>query len=238
MKFNELYSFFSESRETQPEYILINTLFLEVARSQRAHGPEEMFHRDVNPGVDYSSIFQWLAEHTGDLIHRASFAPLKGGFAGGPAYGFGAVKEKVEKLFRKADEFRRLHKHYHTNPFLESMKNDFNFRIREGHTDLTLEEYQNKFVNAAKKYKDAYKVLNAYTEMQRLSRIAAVSLGNLDITLYWLSLYHLQELLNEGPVGYYTPSKKLTEDQKEIRDALLKLQNDVRENGNQFFDLF
>ena len=69
-----------------------------------------------------------------------------------------------------------------------------------------------------------------------MSRNAAVSLGNLDITLYWLTLYRLEELLNEGPMGYFSPSTALTENENEIRDCLLTLQNDVQENDNEFLD--
>lgn len=175
MKFKEFYSYFCESKKTRHEYVFISKLFNELASSQRGGGPEEMFHNNVNPGVNHSSIFQWLAEHTGDLIHRASYPPVGSGFGGGGiGYGFGAVKEKVAKLFKKANEFKQFHKHYHTNPFLQSMENDFKFRLKEGRTDLTLEEYQTKFVNAAKNTKMHTKfsthILN-YKDCQEMLRL-------------------------------------------------------------------
>lgn len=179
MKFKKYYNLLLEDYDK--DVVFISNLFKELGNTQRYEGPEEMFHRNVNPGVQYSSIFQWLAEHTGDLIHRASYPP-KGTLLGGPiTSGFDAVQEKVEKIFRTATDFKNYYNTTRENPFLKSLENDYFSISKREEMDLTFDEYKEQFINAGKKYSESYRLLTYYTELQRLSRLSAILLGKLDI---------------------------------------------------------
>lgn len=193
-----------------------------------------MFHKNVNPGVQYSSVFQWLAEHTGDLIHRASYPP-KGTVMGGPiTYGFDAVKEKVEKIFRTATDFNNHHRRTGENPFLNSLENDYKFGVKEGKISMPFEEYKNQFINAGKKYSQSYRLLSYYTELQSLSRLAAIFLGKLDIQGYYLALSRIKDLIKDGPKSYFTPSVISDNQDENVKRCLLALQKKVEENDNKF----
>jgi hypothetical protein len=236
MNFKEFYQIYSEQNENDTINV-ISRLFKELAEKQRFGGPENMFQSNVNPGIDYSSIFQWAAEHTGDLIHRASYPPKGTVMGGGIGYGFGAVREKVKKLHRMAKEWRDYEASTHKNPFLDSLKNDYDYTKKSGDTNLSFEEYQKEFVDASKRYSDSYRALPAYTEMQRLGRQAAVALGKLDIKWYYIFLSELLELIEKGESSYFIPSKVLKGNDLDLSEHLTKLENYVKENNNDLDSL-
>lgn len=229
-KFKKFYSESTEDTETPVEKV--SRLFKELADDQRFKGPEDMFQSDTNPGVELSSIFQWAAEHTGDLIHRASYPP-RGTVMGGPiGYGYAAVREKTKKLLKLAREWKDYSRQTRKNPFIESLRNDYDYEVRENRTSESFEEYEKRFKSAAKRYSDSYKNLKAYTELQRLSRGAAVSLGNLNIDFYTSYLTNIIYLMDElGEAAYLVPSKNYMSQDINISELLNPIKDYVQKQG-------
>ena len=164
---------------------VVRDLFRKVQEAQRfgkgvnGVAPEDAFHPRKNENVDLSGAFQVMAEHVGDLVHRAAM-PMDeteagaGIGPGGANYGISALREKVSRFLPRvrrgeADDFRqqaRRNAEYYLDPENEKRPNY-----------KTVDEAEALFVAAAKRYADAYKQVPVFTKLQLLSREAAVALG-------------------------------------------------------------
>jgi hypothetical protein len=241
MRFKDFFKLFLENdeldeleevEELEPPVEKVSRLFKELADDQRYKGPEDMFQREINPGIELSSIFQWAAEHTGDLIHRASYPPRGTVMGGAVGYGYSAVIEKTKKLLKLAKEWKEYSRTTRKNPFIESLRNDYQYEVRQNGLKESFEDYEKRFRDAAKRYSDSYKNLKAYTELQRLGRGAAVSLGNLNIdfyTGYLMDIIHLTDELGEA--AYFVPLKVHRAHDVDISELLNPIKDYVQKNG-------
>jgi len=124
--------------------------------------PEDMFKEQKNPGVSNSNIFQYAAEHIGDLVHRLSSTETNQG--GGQDYGLDAALTKASRnyfLNDALDQAGRNYQYHVDNYGYKGSKSDFEYDL----------------IKAGKRYADAYRKIPVYTEFQKMARDAAISLG-------------------------------------------------------------
>ena len=171
--------------------------FDDLQTAQRS-GPEHLFHDTDNPGVGLSWGFQWALEHTGDLVHRAAF----GNWGGGWEYGYGAVHEKVEKLYRAAREMterprehpeavaRREFQWMHSGERIGALPSWL--------VGLSEDQAIEVWKAALKRYADGYRALVPLTRLQRMGRRAAISLGDLDLAGWRSTLVSMSVLLKDA----------------------------------------
>lgn len=124
--------------------------------------PEDMFNENKNPGVNHSNIFQYAAEHIGDLVHRLSSTENNQG--GGQDYGLDAALTKASRnylLDDALDQAGRNYQYHVDNYGYKGSKSDFEYDL----------------IKAGKRYADAYRKIPVYTEFQKMARDAAIALG-------------------------------------------------------------
>lgn len=124
--------------------------------------PEDMFKEQKNPGVSNSNIFQYAAEHIGDLVHRLSSTETNQG--GGQDYGLNAALTKASRnygLNNALDQAGRNYQYHVDNYGYKGSKSDFEYDL----------------IKAGKRYADAYRKIPVYTEFQKMARDAAIALG-------------------------------------------------------------
>lgn len=173
--------------------------------------PEGMFLPQNNEGVDHSSAFQWMMEHTGDLCHRAACFENDGG--GGPAWGLSAFIEKLGKLHRHAQRLLPGG-HVYDTPRLQAARNyEFHhkagIRLCERESGMVVENpeagcilYQAMLDRAGRRYADAYAVLREQhpplTWLQERGLSAAIALGQQNWPLYVTILDSLQAAVEKA----------------------------------------
>jgi hypothetical protein len=124
--------------------------------------PENMFDAQDNPGVNHSNIFQYAAEHIGDLVHRLSSTATNQG--GGQDYGLEAALTKASRnylLDDALDQAGRNYQYHVDNYGYKGSKSDFEYDL----------------IKAGKRYANAYRKIPVYTEFQKMARDAAIALG-------------------------------------------------------------
>lgn len=145
--------------------------FNALAEQQRGH-PETMFNRDHNPGVENGSgIWQWLLEHTGDLIHRAAQTDLSG-------WGMDAVYEKTMKIKRAL-----FHAYGVERDVEGQIKNNYKYRVANGEYQGSFENFRKAVTVAGERYARAYEVLRPLTRIQWLGQQAAIAVGRMEWTI-------------------------------------------------------
>lgn len=154
--------------------VVVSEGFEELQALQR-DVPESMFHEKANPGASYSAVWQFMAEHVGDLIHRAAYGEQGGGWG----YGWDAVGNKVDKTLRTA---RQAHP-FASDDVLAQTRRNFRYHAGEGRRyrpegyPETEEGAIAQLRLAGQRYADAYRRLVPLTWLQKQGRTAAVALG-------------------------------------------------------------
>lgn len=158
--------------------------------------PEGLFLPENNPGAGHSSMFQWMMEHTGDLAHRAASFEEDGG--GGPAWGFAAVFEKVEKLHRCAERLST------NSPRDQARRNFAHLHGLGRQTSLGHEEaaYVAEMDEAGRRYAAGYRQLALdappWTWLQAKGLEAAIALGEQDWPVYYRLLTEMLRALRDA----------------------------------------
>ena len=147
--------------------------------------------------MDASGEFMWAMEHTGDLVHRAAFAPDL------EPYGVGAVWEKVEKLLRWRAWARKLPR----DAVRSQAERNHEYVCAQGRETRCLSDYLQAMDDAGVRYAVTYVQLGrapaaspcshrlAQTWLQRQSLVAAVALGCQRWQRYDLVLNNIHEAL-------------------------------------------
>jgi len=142
-------------------------------RDAQRGAPEEMFKAAHNPGIETATgLFTFMAEHAGDLCHRAAQAPILAG------YGLEAIAEKTYRLRRimsggPAAVAREIE---------ENLEANRRYANGDDPTGPTRDAWRAKFEAAAERYAQAYERLRplAATPLQRHGIEAAIALGRRD----------------------------------------------------------
>ena len=173
-------------------------LFKELQMLQRGK-PESMFDKTRNPGSSNSNLYAEMLEHTGDLIHRASYPKFLSGWGGktGWDYGCESTKNKVKLCLRRVDNDHRW-----DSEILDNVKANWREKYESGSYKGSEEEYMNESLGAAKRYAEAYRELPFYTVLQEECRRAAIMLGKMQWVFYKDALYNILELVDKGEEGY------------------------------------
>ncbi len=156
--------------------------------------PEDMFHRETNPGIEYSGIYQTAAEHIGDLIHRLSYREEQGG---GVQYGIEAAINKA-KRFVKASAL---------DDALPQLYRNYEYHRDERDYKGSKEDFERDFRKAATRYAEAYQDMPYATLPQFLAKRAAVNLGKLNFPAVRANLRQLIEILESDTAenNYWAP---------------------------------
>lgn len=166
-----------EGIDIEQQRKLLSDAFSEVHDHQRYGGPEDMFDARHNPGVELGTgIWRHSLEHGGDLVHRLSYAGTSKDFGGGGwRYGREAALEKAERLLRT---FKRKEGWMDIKDDVDGqLRNNFDFRRREGETAETDEQLLKRVRDAGERYAQAYEAIRPVTEVQKLGRDVAIAIG-------------------------------------------------------------
>jgi len=174
------------SRLSGPIKSKVEASFNELADNQRGL-PEVLATGAKRPIVVLGTgLFQYMAEHIGDLTHRMSqrTATRFGDF------GWAYVKEKVNRALR-----------YMTNEygFERELREqvEANLRSKSNETGITSpDEWWEAMKRAGAEYADAHSKLTVYNHAQKTARDAAVSYGRMDFPTTVKHLQKLDQYLN------------------------------------------
>lgn len=138
----------------------------ELGDAQRAAPEDAMLRAQFTVG---GGVINPVIEHTGDLTHR-----LTDGLRNGPkGYGgYEVVKEKVERVLF---EYLDRHPGHPNPPFEEHWARQIKNNAKA--LELPEKEYAERVNKALKKYADEHRKLPVFNDIQRLSRDAAVAVG-------------------------------------------------------------
>lgn len=159
-------------------------LFDELAQMQRG-APENAMLRIQKSGI--SQIYDHIAEHVGDLIHRMSEKRTS-------SAGYEFVKQKVDKAL-----------YFLTNPYgfekeaLEQIHSNLAVWKEQGKwMDETFDSLYKKIRDLSKKYAEEHRKLPTYNDAQKHAQAAAVSLGEWDFDQTTRHLKELDKHLKKG----------------------------------------
>jgi hypothetical protein len=173
---------------------------------------------------DISQLYGWTTEHVGDLIHRIFQSPIE-------FYKGSTVGNKIEKTLNSLTD-----KYGFEKEIKEQIISNLKYEQKQGNLlKETVESQTNKLKELSKKYAEEHKKIPVHNEAQKLSRDAAVAVGE------WRfedAIKILTKLKNESEKGKESWFKFITEKPipKKFNEILLKQEAEklgIKFNGIQ-----
>jgi len=158
---------------------------------------------DLGVQFRYGGQMQTLMEHIGDLVHRAAMPSdeNKAGSGigqGGREYGLSAMREKVGRAIRQ------LETDYGTEGPFSQIRRNGAYYVRDPEASLqdnkktfdSADDYVSEALNKMEEYANAYDRIPVHTELQKLSREAAVAVGRNRLERALSKLKEIDKLIN------------------------------------------
>lgn len=185
----------------------IQAAFIKVQKQQRYEGPEDMFSKSSNPGVQFGTgVWTHALEHGGDLVHRLAYTGTMKDFGGGGVgYGRDAALSKAQKLLYTMKPKKGWMSA--GDEVAQNITHNYRYFTENGEFSGSEEEFQKTVRDAGERYAQAYEQIQPVTEMQKLGRDIAIDFGRFRFDASVPKLKRLVDLLTspDWETLYWTP---------------------------------